>query len=129
MGHIFLIAVDAHSIWPEVHVMNIITASKTIDVLRQIFAQFGVVKQILSDNCRTFTRAEFQTFVKNNGIIHKTSALWHPAAQGVVERFIQTFKQAMKSALADGDSLNQKIGCFLRRNSLHASTNVSPAKL
>ena len=83
----FLIAVDAHSKWPEVHVMNTITASKTIDVLRQVFAQFGVVKQIISDNGRTFTSAEFQNFVKNNGIIHKTSAPWHPATQGLVERF------------------------------------------
>ena len=38
LGHMFLIALDAHSKWPEVHVMNTITASKTIDVLRQIFA-------------------------------------------------------------------------------------------
>ena len=127
----FLIAVDAHSKWPELHVMNTITASKTIDVLRQIFAQFGVVKQIISDNGRTFTSAEFQNFVKNNEIIHKTSAPWHPATQGLVERFVQTFKQAMKSALTDGGSLNQKIIYFLLqyRNAVHATTNESPAKL
>ena len=127
----FLIAVDAHSKWPEVHVMNTITASKTIDVLRQIFAQFGVVKQIISDNGRTFTSAEFQNFVKINGIIHKTSAPWHPATQGLVERFVQTFKQAMKSALTDGGSLNQTITCFLLqyRNAVHATTNESPAKI
>ena len=131
LGHMFLIAVDAHSKWPEGHVMNTITASKTIDVLRQIFAQFGVVKQIISDNGMTFTSAEFQNFVKNNGIIHKTSAPWHPATQGLVERFVQTFKQAMKSALTDGGSLNQKITCFLLqyRNAVHATTNESPAKL
>ena len=126
----FLIAVDAHSKWPEVYVMNTITILKTIGVLRQIFAQFGVVKQIISDG-RTFTSAEFQSFVKNNGIIHKTSAPWHPATQGLVERFVQTFKQAMKSALADGGSLNQKITYFLLqyRNAVHRTTNESLAKL
>ena len=82
MGNMFLIAVDAHTKWPEIHVMNSITASKTINVLRQIFAEFGVVKQIISDNGRPFTSEEFQTFVRNNGIIHKTSAPWHPATQG-----------------------------------------------
>ena len=130
-GHMFLIAVDAHSKWPEVHVMSTITASKTIDVLRQIFAQFGVVKQIISDNGRTFTSAVFQNFVKNNGISHKTSAPWHPATQGLVECFVQTFKHAMKSALMDGGSFNQKITCFLLqyRNAVHATTNESPAKL
>ena len=126
MGNMILIAVDAHSKWPEVHLMNSITASKTIDVLRQIFAQFGVVKQIISNNSRTFTSEEFQTFVRNNGIIHKTSAPWHPATQGM-----QTFKLAMKSASADGGLLHQKIGSFLLqyRNAVHATTNASPAKL
>ena len=82
MGNMFLIAVDAHLKWPEVHVINSITATETIAVLRQLFAQFGVVKQIISDNGRTFTSEEFQTFVRNNGIIHKTATPWHPAAQG-----------------------------------------------
>ena len=69
--------------------------------------------------------------MKNNGIIHKTTAPWHPATQGLVERFVQTFKQAMKSALTDGGSLNQKITCFFLqyRNAVHATTNESPAKL
>ena len=131
VGNMFLIAVDAHSKWPEVHVMNSITASKTIDVLRKIFAQFGVVKQIISDNGKTFTSVEFQTFLRNNGIIHKTSASWHPASQGLVERFVQTSKLVMKSALADGGSLHQKIGSFwlLYRNAVHATNNESPAKL
>ena len=129
MGNMFLFAVDAHSKWPEVHVMNSITVSKTIDVLRQIFTQFGVVKQIISDNGRTFRSEEFQTFVRNNGTIHKTSAPWHPATQGLVERFVQTVKLAMKSASADGGSLHQKIGNFLRqyRNAVHATHNESPA--
>ncbi|MCG8113098.1 MAG: RNase H-like domain-containing protein [Candidatus Thiodiazotropha taylori] len=131
LGHMFFIAVDAHSKWPEIHVMNSITSTKTIDVLRQIFARFGVVKQIVSDNGPTFTSELFQTFVKNNGIIHKTSVPWHPATQGLVERFVQTFKLAMKSASADSSSLNQKIGSFLLayRNAPHATTNESPAKL
>ena len=69
--------------------------------------------------------------MKNNGIIHKTSAPWHPATQGLVERFVHTFKQAMKSALTDGGSLNQKITCFLLQypNAVHTTTNESPAKL
>ena len=64
---------------------------------------------LISDNGRTFTSEEFQTFCRNNGIIHKTSAPWHPATQGLVERFVQTFKLAMKSASTDGGSLHQKI--------------------
>ena len=37
LGHMFLIAVDIHSKWPEVQVMKTTTASNTVDVLRHIF--------------------------------------------------------------------------------------------
>ena len=67
----FLIAADAHLKWPDVHVMKSITASKTFDVLRQTIAQFGVAKQIISDNGMTFTSAEFQTIVKTRELFTK----------------------------------------------------------
>ena len=131
LGHMFLIAVDAHSKWPEVQVMKTTTASKTVDVLRQIFGRFGVPKQIVSDNGPQFTSEQFQAFVRNNGIQHKTSVPWHPATNGLAERFVQSFKLAMKSAASDSGSLHQKIGNFLLayRNSPHSTTNESPAKL
>ena len=54
-----------------------------------------------------------------------------PCTQALVEHLVQTFKQAIKSALADGGSLNQQTGCFILqyRNAAHATTNESPAKL
>ena len=38
MGKMLLVAVDVHSKWPEVMVMNTTTASKTITALRELFA-------------------------------------------------------------------------------------------
>ena len=37
-GMMFLLAVDAHSKWPEVFAMQSTTADKMIEVLRQLFA-------------------------------------------------------------------------------------------
>ena len=95
------------------------------------FGRFGVPKQIVSDNGPQFTSEQFQAFVRNNGIQHKTSVPWHPATNGLAERFVQSFKLAMKSAASDSGSLHQKIGNFLLvyRNSPHSTTNESPAKL
>ena len=92
---------------------------------------FGRKFTLVTDHQPLISSEEFQTFCRNNGIIHKTSAPWHPATQGLVERFVQTFKLAMKSASTDGGSLHQKIGSFLLqyRNAAHATTNESPAKL
>ena len=92
--------------------MKTTTASKTIDVLRQMFARNGVPREIISDNGSQFTSEQFQTFIRSNGILHKTSVPWHPASQGLVERFVQSFKMAIKSATIDSGSLHQKIGSF-----------------
>ena len=75
----FLVVVDAHSKWPEVIPMSSTTTSKTIEVLRDLFARFGIPEQIVSDNGPQFVSEEFQAFIKSNGIRHITSAPYHPA--------------------------------------------------
>ena len=50
MGGSYLIAVDAHSKWPEVHYMSSTTAAKTIQVLRTMFARYGIPEQLVSDS-------------------------------------------------------------------------------
>ena len=49
-GTMFLVTVDAHSKWPEVSMMSSTTVSKIMDVLRQMFAAYGLPDQIVSDN-------------------------------------------------------------------------------
>ena len=75
--------------------MPSITSTKTIDRLRTIFAQYGVPAQVVTDNGPQFTYAEFQLFLKTNGIKHITSAPSHPATNSLTERF-QSFKRAIK---------------------------------
>ena len=50
MGKMFFLAIDAHSKWGEVHQMTHTTAAKTVEVLRHLFAQYGVPEQVVSDN-------------------------------------------------------------------------------
>ncbi|KAK2577914.1 hypothetical protein KPH14_011859 [Odynerus spinipes] len=73
-GYNFLIVVDAYSKWPEVHIMNNISAKSTIEKYLEIFSRFGLPVQIISDNGRTFISEEFQQFLKENGIKHKRTA-------------------------------------------------------
>ena len=49
-GTMLFIAVDAHSRWPEVIPMSSTTTVKTIAVMRDMFARFGVPREIVSDN-------------------------------------------------------------------------------
>ena len=61
----FLVVVDAHSKWPEVIPMSSITTSKTIEVLRDLFARFGIPEQIVSDTGHQFASEKFQAFIKS----------------------------------------------------------------
>lgn len=45
-GHMFLVIVDAHTKWVEVHVMTSSTANTTIESLRSTFAQLGYHRQL-----------------------------------------------------------------------------------
>ncbi|XP_036845205.1 uncharacterized protein K02A2.6-like [Oncorhynchus mykiss] len=46
----FLVVVDVHSKWMEVFPTQLTTAEKTINLLRHLFASFGLVKELVSDN-------------------------------------------------------------------------------
>ena len=95
-GHMWLIVVDTFSKWPEVVPMKVTTATRTIEELRSIFACWGLPEQIITDNGPQFTSEEFQKFVCSNGIKHSRTAPYHPQSNEAAERFVQTFKQAMK---------------------------------
>ena len=101
MGHMFLIVVDAHSKWPEVLSTGSTSSERAVELLREVFARYGLPEHLHSDNGRQFTSEVFRNFMKANNIKHTFSAQYHPATNGQTERFVQTFKQAMKAA--DGD--------------------------
>ena len=82
-GSMFLVAVDAHSKWPEVHLMKETTAAKTLDVLRVMFSAHGLPEQLVTDNGPQFVAEEFATFAKLNGIKHIRCAPYHPASNGL----------------------------------------------
>ena len=86
----FLVVVDAHSKWPEVIPVSSTTSSSTIGVLRDLFARFGIPEEIVSDNGTQFVSEDFQAFIRSNGIRHITSALYHPATNGLADRAVQT---------------------------------------
>ena len=89
----FIVLVDAHS---EVYEMPNTTAQKTVDVLRHVFATFGLPQQLVPDNGPKFVASEFSEFLKANGVKHIRCNPYHPASNRLAERFVRSFKQAMK---------------------------------
>ena len=127
----FLVVVDAHSKWPEVIPVSSTTSSSTTDVLRNLFTRFRIPERIVSDNGAQFVSEEFQAFVRSNGVCHIISAPYHPATNGLAERAVQTFKQALCSIHQSSKPVKEKLAKFLIacRNTPHSTTSASPAEL
>ena len=103
----------------------------TLEVLRQIFAVYGLPELIISDNGPQFLAKEFKACTTVNGINHVLSVSYHPATNGLVGRFVQTFKQAMKAGEGDGRLLQHRLSAFLLSyfTTTHTVTNEAPRRL
>ena len=131
LGKMFFVVIDAHSKWPEIFEMLTTTAAKTITVLCHIFVKYGIPEQLVSDSGPQFIADEFDQFMRGNGIQHVRSAPYYPASNGLAERFVRTFKEAMKAAKQDGFSLPQWFENFLLtyHTTPNATTSQSPCTL
>ena len=130
-GKMYLIMVDAHSKWPEVIEMGSTTAKSTIAVLRQIFASHGLPLQLVTDNGPQFVSDDFKQYLEANGVKHIRCAPYHPASNGLAERFVKTFKTAMLIAERQGTPQELRLPNFLLsyRSTPHATTNRTPSSL
>jgi transposase InsO family protein len=130
-GFRWLIWVDAYSKFAGVIPMKTAVASELRTQLTQLFATFGLPKQVVSDNGPEFRSQDYIEFLQDNGVRRTTSAPYHPQTNGEAERFVETFKKAMKASESSDKSLHGRVQAFLfnYRNTPHATTGVTPAEL
>lgn len=102
-GYYYLVIVDAYSKWPQIFRTLNITATATLDILRETFARYGNPETLVSDNGTQFTSEKFQQFVQENGINHMRTAPYHPQSNGQAERFVDSLKRGLKK-LSEGES-------------------------
>ena len=139
--------------------MRAIAAVPTGERLKSIFAIHGIPRKIVTDNGPSSVSEEFRLCMSQNGIIHITSApyhpstngiihitsapyhpstngimhitsaLYHPSTNGLAERAIQSFKQGLLHQKVG--SIETKLSCFLFKYRLtpHSTTGTSPAEL
>ena len=92
---------------------------------------YGIPTQLVSDNGPQFTSEEFASFMKRIGIKHIHCAPYHPSSNGTAERFVQTFKKAMKASRNSSLTHAHRLYTFLLtyRITPHATTNEAPCQL
>ena len=93
-----LIVVDSYTKWPEILRCKRPTTWVAIPFLYKLFARFGVVDCIVSDNGTHFTPSDFKGFCDTFQIKHITTPPYHPRSNGLAERFVDTLKRALKKA-------------------------------
>ena len=128
-GDMYLVVIDAHSKWMDVHIMHTTTSASTIVKLREIFATHGLPETIVSDNGPNFTSTEFENFLTKNDIKHTKVSPYHPASNGQAERAVRAFKEGVEK-MEEGN-MQEKLSRFLLkyRTTPHSTTGLPPAEL
>ena len=125
----FLIVVDSHSKWLEVFPMNSTTATATVNLLRSLFASQGLALEVVTDNGPQFISEEFKRFLRLNGVKHTLCPPYHPASNGLAERYVKTFKDIFRKMSSGTVSEKVSRALFHYRNVPHTTTGKTPAEL
>ncbi|XP_058038252.1 uncharacterized protein K02A2.6-like isoform X1 [Ahaetulla prasina] len=128
-GQTFLIVVDAYSKWLEILLMKTTTVEDVITVLRHLFVTHGLPDTLVSDNGPQFKATQFEGYLAEEGIRHVLLAPFHPATNGLAERFVRSAKEAL-SRISPGD-WQSKIAIFLavQHRTPCVTTGRSPSEL
>ena len=97
-----------------------------------MFDTHGLLATLVSDNGPLFTSAEFEKFMKANGITHRHTPPYHQLSNGIVENMVQTVKQALsKCKILANATLEKHIAQILASycNTYHTMTSRTPAEL
>nr|XP_055067975.1 uncharacterized protein K02A2.6-like [Misgurnus anguillicaudatus] len=126
-----LTLIDYHSKWPEVAFVSSVSASQVVNFLTSVFSRHGNPECIVTDNGPQFTAAEFSAFLKSRDIDHVRTPVYHPAANGAIERFHRVLKSCIQSAIIELKPWKMAVTEFLHvyRATPHFTTGVTPFEL
>ena len=109
---LLFVAADAFSNWPEVFIINLTSASKTIGRLCTDFETHGVPITLVSDNGLPFSSTDFKNYMSSNGMLHRQVPPYYPSSNGLAENIVRSLKQALNKAHKT-DNIESKIAKFL----------------
>ena len=121
------VLIDGRSRYPVTKIMK---RTNLISCLDEIFATFGLPKEVISDNGPPFKSREIKKFMDANGIRHRTiTPLWPQANES--EMFMKPLMKAIRTAHPQKQNWRRTMHDFLLdyRATPHTTTNVAPATL
>lgn len=132
-GHEYILVIcDYATRYPVAIPLKRFTAVEVAEQLVDTFAQYGIPKEILTDQGTNFTSKLLAELYGLLGVRALKTAPYHPQTDGLVERFNQTLKNMLRRVLVedkrDWDRLLPYV-LFAYREVPQASTGFSPFEL
>lgn len=121
----YLVIVDAYSNWIEVAQLQTKAIDEVIQVLKKIFATFGLPEEIVSDN-NPFNSYKFKMFCDKYGIKHSPSSPMYPKSNGRAEKAVAIAKDIIRKSSSDDEI---SFGLMEYKNSSLKDMKHTPAEL
>ena len=108
-----------------------VTVSQIISPLENVFAVHGLPVTITSDNGPQFRSEEFESYLVDNGILHRKVTPRWAQANSEVERQNRSLLKSMRNVQAEGKNWRKELVHYLAtyRTTPHTVTGVCPAEL
>ena len=97
-GHYYLLTVDYYSKFIAVENLQNPQSETIISKCKKVFSQFGIPKELITDNDPQFSSHKFRSSSKTWDILHKTISPHYHQSNSLAERFIQTVKRTPNEA-------------------------------
>ena len=94
----YLLVVDYFTRFVEVAYLANTNSETVVTHLKSMCSRHGIPEIIFSDNASYYTSQTFKTFLREWGIVHKTSSPFYPQSNGLAERMVQTVKRLLKKS-------------------------------
>ena len=126
-----LVTVDYYSRYIELGISKSPTSESAMKILHGIFSRHGLPLSVQTDGASCFTSDVFKAFLAENGIKHRRTTPFWPAANGECERQNRSLLKRIKIAQAEKRSWKAELDKYLLayRSTPHSTTGVSPAEL
>ena len=102
-----------------------------VGALDKLFARFGYVDQVVSDNGPRFRSWKFDNYTQAKGIKHHLVTPYYPEANSSIERFFRNLNKFVKVCSLQGVELKSESNNFPRmyRNTPSRGTGSTPASV